>query len=259
MQKSNLKEIVCIVLAVVLLLCLFPLPYGVFVLVRLMVTIVFGYLAYDFYHRGLTTRCVVAVLIALLFQPIAKITFPREIWQVIDVIVALLLFGNIVWEKVKLATDTTSSHLPSLSPSEHMFDVFISYSTKDYYDNTGRPLPTSVISDLQRTLDSAGISYWIDNQGLSGGVVFSEEIAKQIHNCKVFLFVSSYHSNLSTWTMNEIATANTYGKTIIPLRADDTLFAPAIMIYVAGLQHINYYVNPEAAKRQLVDTIKRHL
>jgi hypothetical protein len=59
--------------------------------------------------------------------------------------------------------------------------------------------------------------------------------------------------------MNEIATANNYGKTIIPLRMDDTQFAPAIMIYVAGLQYINYYLNPIAAKRQLVATIKQLL
>ena len=59
--------------------------------------------------------------------------------------------------------------------------------------------------------------------------------------------------------MNEIATAQTYGKTIIPLRADNTLFAPAIMIYVAGLQHINYYLNPTAGKKQLVQTIKQLL
>jgi hypothetical protein len=59
--------------------------------------------------------------------------------------------------------------------------------------------------------------------------------------------------------MNEIATANTYGKTIVPLRIDDTQFAPAIMIYVAGLQHINYYINPAAAKQQLVAALKQML
>lgn len=89
MTKLNPKEIVSIVLALVLLLCLFPLPYGFFVLVRLISTIVFGYLAYDFYQRGETIKCIVAALIVLLFQPFAKITFEREIWNVIDVIVAL--------------------------------------------------------------------------------------------------------------------------------------------------------------------------
>jgi hypothetical protein len=29
------------------------------------------------------------------------------------------------------------------------------------------------------------------------------------------------------------------------------------MIYIAGLQYINYYLNPTAAKRQLVNTIRQ--
>ena len=256
-MKANPKEIICIVLALVLLLCLFPLPYGFFVFVRLIATIVFGYLIYDFYQRGETVKCIVAVLLLLIFQPFAKVSFAREIWQVIDVIVALLLFGNVIWERVKGLTSGAS-----LSPTiktEVGYDVFISYSTKDHYDLLGDVNPDSVISDIQNALENAGISYWIDKHGLSGGVVFPQEIAKQIYNCKVFLFISTENSNRSSWTMNEIATAQTYGKTIIPLRADNTLFAPAIMIYVAGLQHINYYLNPTAGKKQLVQTIKQLL
>ena len=257
MTKLNPKEIVSIVLAFILLICLFPLPYGFFVLIRLISTIVFGYLAYDFYRRGETIKCVVAALIVLLFQPFAKISFEREIWNVIDIIVALLLFGNVIWERVK-GVSATIAPPPSVQlSSAHGYDVFISYSSKDYYDIFGNPQPQSVISDLLTSLEDAGITYWIDTQGLSGGTVFPQEIAKQIYNCKVFLFVSTQNSNQSTWTMNEIATANNYGKNIIPLCADDTQFAPPIMIYIAGLQYINYYLNPTAAKRQLVHTIRQ--
>lgn len=259
MTKLTPKEIVCIVLAFTLLICLFPLPYGFFVLIRLISTIVFGYLAYDFYQRGETIKCVVAALIVLLFQPFAKITFEREIWNVIDIIVALLLFGNVIWERVK-GVSATIAPPPSIQMSSaHGYDVFISYSTKDYYDIFGNPNPHSPIADLLTALEDAGITYWIDKQGLSGGTVFPQEIAKQIYNCKVFLFVSSANSNQSTWTMNEIATANNYGKTIVPLRMDDTQFAPPIMIYIAGLQYINYYLNPAAAKRQLISTIRQML
>ena len=258
MTKLNPKEIVSIVLAFILLICLFPLPYGFFVFIRLITTIVFGYFAYDFYQRGETAKCIVAALIMLLFQPFAKITFEREIWNVIDIIVALLLFGHVIWERVKGMSAASAPPTIQMS-SAHSYDVFISYSSKDYYDLFGNPQPQSVISDLLTTLEDAGITYWIDTQGLSGGTVFPQEIAKQIYNCKVFLFVSSANSNQSTWTMNEIATANNYGKTIIPLRMDDTQFAPPIIIYVAGLQYINYYLNPTAAKRQLVATIKQLL
>ena len=256
MTKLTPKEIISIVLAFTLLICLFPFPYGFFVFIRLITTIVFGYFAYDFYQRGETAKCIVAALIMLLFQPFAKITFEREIWNVIDIIVALLLFGHVIWERVKGMSAASAPPTIQMS-SAHSYDVFISYSSKDYYDLFGNPQPQSVISDLLTTLEDAGITYWIDTQGLSGGTVFPQEIAKQIYNCKVFLFVSTHNSNQSTWTMNEIATANNYGKNIIPLRADDTQFAPPIMIYIAGLQYINYYLNPTAAKRQLVNTIRQ--
>ena len=138
-MKLTPKEIVCIVLAFTLLICLFPLPYGFFVLIRLISTIVFGYLAYDFYQRGETIKCVVAALIVLLFQPFAKISFEREIWNVIDIIVALLLFGNVIWERVKGITAAAAP--PSIQMSSaHSYDVFISYSTKDYYDIFGNPI-----------------------------------------------------------------------------------------------------------------------
>ena len=259
-MKLNPKEIVCIVLALVLLLCLLPLPYGFCVFIRLITTIIVGYCAYDFYRKGDIAKCIVAALIMLLFQPIVKITFEREIWNVIDIIVALLLCGYVIWERLKGVAPAMPTTPTSIQMSTaHSYDVFISYSSKDYYDIFGNPQPSSVISDLLTTLEDAGITYWIDKQGLSGGTVFPQEIAKQIYNCKVFLFVSTHNSNQSTWTMNEIATANNYGKTIIPYRADDTQFAPPIMIYIAGLQYINYYLNPVTAKRQLVSTIRQIL
>lgn len=259
-MKLNPKEIVCIVLALVLLLCLLPLPYGFFVFIRLITTIIFGYFAYDFYRKGDIAKCIVAALIMLLFQPFAKITFEREIWNVIDIIVALLLCGYVIWERLKGVAPAMPNTPTSIQMSTaHSYDIFISYSSKDYYDIFGNPQPHSVISELLTTLEEAGITYWIDKQGLSGGTVFPQEIAKQIYNCNVFLFVSTQNSNQSTWTMNEIATANNYGKTIIPFRADDTQFAPPIMIYIAGLQYINYYLNPTIAKRQLVSTIRQIL
>ena len=157
MTKLTPKEITSIVLAFILLLCLFPLPYGFFVFIRLITTIVFGYFAYDFYQRGETAKCIVAALIMLLFQPFAKITFEREIWNVIDIIVALLLFGHVIWERVKGMSAASAPPTIQMS-SAHSYDVFISYSSKDYYDLFGNPQPQSVISDLLTTLEDSGIT-----------------------------------------------------------------------------------------------------
>ena len=81
----------------------------------------------------------------------------------------------------------------------------------------------------------------------------------QIKNAKVFLFISSANSNASSWTMNEIATANSYGKTIIPVLADHTPYSPSIMIYIAGVHYIDYASNPSRALNDLVLAIKAQL
>lgn len=84
-------------LAAVLLLCLAPMPYGYFTLVRILATVVFGLYAYKCYvakKEGLTW---VFVTLALLFQPFAKVGLGRTIWNIIDVIVAIGLIVLFFW------------------------------------------------------------------------------------------------------------------------------------------------------------------
>lgn len=85
-------------LAAILLLCLAPMPYGYFTLVRILATVVFGLYAYKCYvakKEGLTW---VFVTLALLFQPFAKVGLGRTIWNIIDVIVAIGLIVLFFWE-----------------------------------------------------------------------------------------------------------------------------------------------------------------
>lgn len=116
-----------------------------------------------------------------------------------------------------------------------------------------------MIDKVKDTLSMANISYWIDRERLRGGDIFPPEIANQIKNAKVLLFISSANSNASMWTMNEIATANSYGKIIILLLADHTQFSPSIMIYIAGVHYIDYKANPTQALNDLVRAIKAHV
>lgn len=80
-----------IVLAVVLLLCLLPLPYGVYILVRFCAMVGFAMIAYhEFQQQKQGCACVFGVL-ALLFQPFSKVPLGREMWCVVDVIAAGIL------------------------------------------------------------------------------------------------------------------------------------------------------------------------
>lgn len=84
-------------LAIVLLTCLFPMPYGYYTLVRFVAMIIFCCMAYGFYTDRNVSLCVIAGSLALLFQPFFKIALGKTMWNVVDVIVAIALV--LLWYK----------------------------------------------------------------------------------------------------------------------------------------------------------------
>ena len=90
---------VYLILAVLMLLCLAPMPYGYYMLVRFVAMVAFGLMAYQYYNRHKAIAAVVFGVLTLLFQPIYKIALGRVTWNVIDVLVAVLLIALFVLEK----------------------------------------------------------------------------------------------------------------------------------------------------------------
>jgi len=82
-------------LAFMLFLCLLDMPYGFYQLVRFLALVGFAILAYQANEKGLNTEAVIFISLAIVFQPIIKISFGRSIWNVIDVIVGLGLVLSI--------------------------------------------------------------------------------------------------------------------------------------------------------------------
>lgn len=87
-----------IVLAVLLLLCLLDMPYGFYILIRYVATIVFGYMAYSYYQENKNELAIVAGALAVLFQPLVKFALGRFVWNVVTYLeldflyISLLLF-----------------------------------------------------------------------------------------------------------------------------------------------------------------------
>lgn len=140
-----------------------------------------------------------------------------------------------------------------------MFDVFISYSRKDYVDDNNQVIPGNVISKIKDVLTSAGISFWFDEEGIYHGDSFAPIIAKNIKAAKIFLFISSVNSNKSMWTSAEIATAHAYHKKIIPFKYDDSIYHESVILYIAPLDYVEYYKNPSKSMSRLLDSIKSYL
>lgn len=93
-----------LLLTALLLLCLAPMPYGYYSLVRLVSSFVFGALAYRYYEKKQETLMWTFGFLALLFQPFAKIALGRTMWNIVDVVVAigLVLLFFIEQKKAKL-------------------------------------------------------------------------------------------------------------------------------------------------------------
>ncbi len=86
-----MTKYITFILAAMLLLCLAPLPYGYYMLVRWAAMVVFAVLALDYYSKNKKELAVTFGALALLFQPFIKIALGRTIWNIVDVIVAILL------------------------------------------------------------------------------------------------------------------------------------------------------------------------
>ena len=124
-NNSKVNGAVYIVLSVLLLLCLAPMPYGYYQLVRFIAMTVFGVIAWLHYATRHSSRLYVTEVqegyikddsttihskvsmaivfgaLALLFQPFFKIALGRILWNIVDVIVAGMLI--IMWIKLRIS------------------------------------------------------------------------------------------------------------------------------------------------------------
>lgn len=86
-----MKKSFIIILAVLLFLCLAPMPYGYYQLVRFISFVGFAYFTYSCFllkKKGLTW-CFASL--ALLFQPFLPLALGRVLWNIVDVIVGIFL------------------------------------------------------------------------------------------------------------------------------------------------------------------------
>lgn len=80
-----------IILAAMLLLCLVSMPYGYYMFVRWAAMTVFAITAFNYYAENKKELAITFGALALLFQPFFKIALGRTIWNIVDVVVAILL------------------------------------------------------------------------------------------------------------------------------------------------------------------------
>ena len=90
-----MTTIIKVILAVLFFLCLADMPYGFYQFVRFAGLVGFAILAYDARKNNQMMTMIIYAGLALLFQPFVKIALGRELWNVVDVVLGVLLIISI--------------------------------------------------------------------------------------------------------------------------------------------------------------------
>lgn len=92
------ETLIKVVLSILFLLCLLDMDYGYYQLVRFLGMIGFGILAFYEKEKGNQELFILWLSSAVLIIPLIKISLGRLLWNVIDVIWAVLLIGSIIYK-----------------------------------------------------------------------------------------------------------------------------------------------------------------
>lgn len=90
-----MDKAVKIILAILFFICLAELPYGYYQFVRFAALVGFAILAYQANEKWNKTEMIIYICLAVLFQPLIKISLGRAIWNIVDVIVGFGLLASI--------------------------------------------------------------------------------------------------------------------------------------------------------------------
>ena len=109
-----------------------------------------------------------------------------------------------------------------------MPDIFISYSRED------QEHVFPVVDKLRKQ----GLDIWIDQEGIHGAKLWSQEIVNAIENSKVFILFASTKAFVSKNVTKELALASESDKHILPVFIEDADVPAAMKYQLAGIQHL---------------------
>ncbi len=89
-QEPSLTAWACGIAAVMCLIAIADLPYGFYILLRWVVTAAAVAAAFKFIEPKRPALLFAAIGLALLFNPIVRVHFDKEVWRVLDFIAAVV-------------------------------------------------------------------------------------------------------------------------------------------------------------------------
>jgi TIR domain/Sel1 repeat len=127
-----------------------------------------------------------------------------------------------------------------------LFDVFISYSTRD-----------KAIADAAcAALEQAAVRCWIAPRDVIPGSDWGASIVDAINSCRAMVLIFSSSANDSPQIRNEVVQAVNKGVPIIPVRVEDVLPRKSLAYFVDGLHWLDALTPPlEQHLERLTKTI----
>lgn len=101
-QTSPILKGAAILTAVLMVACLLDMPYGYYTFVRFVAMVVFAIMALKCFFSDKNEWAIFFTASALLFQPFMKVALGRTMWNVVDVIEALVLIVFVIKHKREL-------------------------------------------------------------------------------------------------------------------------------------------------------------
>lgn len=95
----TVKIIIKIVLIILFLLCLSKMPFSYFQIVRFLGMVAFAWLAYIDIKKKDKTLFIIWSSSALLINPFIKVALGRSMWNIVDVVWAIILVSSIWTDK----------------------------------------------------------------------------------------------------------------------------------------------------------------
>ncbi|MBL59009.1 MAG: hypothetical protein CMO75_04995, partial [Verrucomicrobiales bacterium] len=114
-------------------------------------------------------------------------------------------------------------------------EVFISYASQD----------RDRILDLVDRLGTAGVSVWIDQMGIEGATMWSQEIVAAIRGCKILILAISKHAAGSENVVKEVALASEGRKGILPVYLEQAEIPESMAYQLAGIQRVEFFKGQE--------------
>lgn len=107
-------------------------------------------------------------------------------------------------------------------------DIFVSYTRRDQ----------DRVVTLVQGLQAQGFRLWMDQAGIEGATLWSEEIVQALRGARVVLFFASPAALASPHVMREISLASEENKKILPVFLAAADVPPALRYHLAGIQHL---------------------